>query len=322
VIILDASLSMVEPGYSTRQAAQADCNVDETPIKDSKWCRAINALMDFFEAPTSVGTGVAFRTFTGDEAGCDAYDSLDVDWGIIQGGANDPLLQSLEAELNAQAPESYTPTERALDTIVTYTLERQQANLQSGDENRQVIGILVTDGEPYNCDTNTSNLNQIVVDHYQAAGIPTFFIGMEGAEYAGLNEMAANAGAVEHTDGCNDAVSPCYYYDVGPGDGSVLSDTLERIRQSVIGCQFAVPTTDLGLVDLETINVQFSPGAGAPLETLPRVTGGETNCGTTPGYYTDDDVNPTTILLCPETCQRAEADPTSSVSIELLCEGS
>ena len=30
----------------------------------------------------------------------------------------------------------------------------------------------------------------------------------------------------------------------------------------------------------------------------------------------------TTILLCPATCTRAEADPTSSVSIELLCEGS
>jgi hypothetical protein len=278
--------------------------------------------MDFFEAPTSVGTGVAFRTFTGEEAGCDAYDSLDVDWGIIQGGADDPLLQALEAELDAQAPESYTPTERALDTIVTYTLQRQQANLQSGDENRQVIGILVTDGEPYNCDTNTSNLNEIVVDHYQATGVPTFFIGMEGAEYAGLNEMAANAGAVEHTDGCNDAVSPCYYYDVGPGDGSVLSDTLERIRQSVIGCQFAVPTTDLGLVDLETINVQFVPGSGQDAESLPRVTGGEPSCGSSPGYFTDDDASPTTILLCPETCQRAEAEPSSSISIELLCEGS
>jgi hypothetical protein len=52
------------------------------------------------------------------------------------------------------------------------------------------------------------------------------------------------------------------------------------------------------------------------------VLGGETACGSNPGYYTDDDTNPTTILLCPATCSRAEADPDSSVSIEILCEGS
>jgi hypothetical protein len=232
------------------------------------------------------------------------------------------MLLALEAELNAQAPVSYTPTERALDTIVAFTVERQQANELSGDTNRQVIGILVTDGEPYNCDTNTANLNQIVVNHYTATGIPTFFIGMDGADYVGLNEMAQNAGAEEHTEGCNAAVSPCYYYDVGAGDGTVLADTLEQIRRTVIGCQFAVPTTDLGLVDLDSINVQFTPAEGQPEETLPRVMGGEANCGTSPGYYTDNDTNPTIILLCPETCQRAEAEQTSSVSIELLCEGS
>ena len=325
VVILDASGSMVQPGwdYGDRDSADADCNIDDT-IVDSKWCKAINALMDFFEAPTSIGTGVAFRTYTGSqrESDCGAYDSLDVDWGIFQGGADDPLLLALEAEMNAQAPGDRTPTERALETIVTYTLARQQANEQSGDSNRKVIGILVTDGEPTTCDTDTANLNQIVVDHYQATEIPTFFIGMTGADYAGLDEMAQNAGAEQHTDGCNDEATPCSYHDVGDGNGTVLSDTLELIRQSVIGCQFAVPTTDLGLVDLDSINVQFTPGEGLPAENLPWTLGGEANCADSPGYYTDDDANPTTILLCPETCTRAEADPTSSVNIELLCEGS
>jgi hypothetical protein len=50
--------------------------------------------------------------------------------------------------------------------------------------------------------------------------------------------------------------------------------------------------------------------------------GGEVNCGTSDGYYTDNDTTPTAILLCPATCTRAESDPDSSVSIELLCEGS
>jgi hypothetical protein len=321
VIILDRSLSMVEPGYTTRQASQADCNIDETPIRDSKWCRAINALMDFFEAPSSVGMGVAFRTFSGDEGDCEAYPTLDVDFGVIQGGADDPLLVSLEGQMNDQYPDGYTPTERALKTIVNFTLARQQENESSGNANRKVIGVLVTDGEPYNCELNTTVLNQIVVDHFEATGIPTFFIGMAGADYPGLNIMAQDAGAPEHTEGCNEAVSPCYYYDVGQGDATVLITTLEEIRRTVIGCQFAIPEAEVGLVDLDTIEVHFTPAEGKETETLTRVLGGEQNCGDSDGYYTDDDENPTTILLCPETCRRAEDKPTSSVSIEILCEG-
>ena len=323
VIILDRSWSMVEPGYTVWQVDEADCNIDDTPIKDSKWCRAINALMDFFEAPSSVGMGVAFRTFSGDEGDCEAYPSLDVDFGVIQGGADDPLLATLESQMNDQYPDGATPTERALKTIVEFTTARQQENESTGDTNRKVIGVLVTDGEPYNCELDTTALNQIVVDHFDdGAGIPTFFIGMAGADYPGLNIMATGAGAPEHTEGCNDEVTPCYYYDVGNGDGTVLVETLEEIRSTVIGCQFAVPTAEVGLVDLDTIEVHFTPAAGEPEETLTRVLGGEDSCDDSDGYYTDDDDNPTTILLCPETCRRAEADPTSSVSIEILCEGS
>jgi hypothetical protein len=133
--------------------------------------------------------------------------------------------------------------------------------------------------------------------------------------------MATNAGAEEHTAGCNEEVTPCYYYDVGVGDGTILVETLEAIREQEIGCQFALPTAEVGLVDLDTINVQFIPEAGATPENLDRVLGGETNC-VADGYFTDNDETPTTILLCPATCSRATASPDSEINIELLCEGS
>ena len=323
IILVDRSGSMNEPGWNYNEWYQADCNIDEGEVKDSKWCRAINALMDFFESPSSVGMGVGFRTFAGGEEDCEGYPSLDVDFGIIQGGAGDPLLMALEAEMNAQHAEGQTPTERALKTIIDFTTLRQQANVANGDTNRRVIGVLVTDGIPFNCNTRTSDLNQLVVDHYAATGIPTFFIGMQGADYEGLETMADGGGAAAHDLYCNtDAGPPCHYYDVGEGDGTVLVDALDEIRSQVIGCQFAVPTAETGLVDLDSIEVHFTPGNGAPTETLTRVLGGEANCGENEGYYTDDDTTPTTILLCPATCARAESDPDSSVSIELLCEGS
>jgi hypothetical protein len=323
IIVVDRSGSMNEPEWNYNQWDQADCNIDEGEVKPSKWCRAINALMDFFESPSSVGMGVGFRTFAGREEDCEAYPSLDVDFGIIQGGATDPLLAALEAEMNAQHAEGETPTERALKTIIDFTTLRQQANVANGDTNRRVIGVLVTDGVPFNCNTDTVDLNQLVVDHYATTQIPTFFIGMEGADYDGLETMADGGGAAEHDQYCNaDAGSPCHYYDVGEGDGTVLVDALDEIRSQVIGCQFSVPTADTGLVDLESIEVQFTPGSGAATEILARVLGGEASCGTNDGYYTDNDTTPTTILLCPATCTRAESDPDSSVSIELLCEGS
>jgi hypothetical protein len=319
IIVVDRSGSMNEPEWSSREWQEADCNIDEGTVKDSKWCRAINALMDFFESPSSVGMGVGFRTYAGEEEDCEAYPSLDVDFGIIQGGATDPLLAALEAEMNAQHAEGFTPTERALKTIIEFTTLRQQANVANGDTNRRVIGVLVTDGVPYNCNTDTVDLNQLVVDH----NANTFFIGMAGADYEGLETMADGGGAVEHDLYCNtDAGPPCHYYDVGEGDGTVLVDALDEIRSQVIGCQFAVPTAETGLVDLDSIEVHFTPGGGAATETLTRVMGGEVNCGTSEGYYTDNDVTPTTILLCPATCTRADSDPDSSVSIELLCEGS
>jgi hypothetical protein len=321
IILLDRSGSMNEPGWQYWQGEQGDCNIDETPIKGSKWCRAINALMDFFESDSSVGTGVGLRTFSDDGEDCEAYPTLDVDFNIIQGGDSDPLLVALESEMNDRHAEGSTPTERALKTIVEFTLARQQENESTGNAHRKVIGILVTDGEPQACNRDTEYLNTIVLQHFEETGIPTFFIGMQGADYRGLNTMAEGAGAPEHTEGCNAAVSPCYYYDVGEGDGSILIDTLEEIRRTVIGCQFAIPEAEVGLVDLDSIEVQFTPAAGEPVETLTRVLGGEDNCGDSDGYYTDDDENPTTILLCPETCRRAEDKPTSSVSIELLCEG-
>ena len=52
------------------------------------------------------------------------------------------------------------------------------------------------------------------------------------------------------------------------------------------------------------------------------ILGGDASSGDANGYHTDNDDTPTTILLCPATCECAEAETTSSLSIEILCEGS
>jgi hypothetical protein len=55
-----------------------------------------------------------------------------------------------------------------------------------------------------------------------------------------------------------------------------------------------------------------------PGETLPRVQA-SADCGSTGGWYYDDNVAPTSITLCPESCTSIQQDPGASVKLELGC---
>lgn len=87
-------------------------------------------------------------------------------------------------------------------------------------------------------------------------------------------------------------------------------------------CVYLVPEPPAGMTfDRMRVNVVYTPGSGgaAPLPFVGTPTGGD--CSRPGGgWYYDDPVAPTQILLCPTTCEPISADPTGRIDIALGCE--
>jgi hypothetical protein len=83
-------------------------------------------------------------------------------------------------------------------------------------------------------------------------------------------------------------------------------------------CTFDIPEPPIGqTLDPTLVNFVYTPTGGAPI-TIPNV-GSMASCSGD-GWYYDDPVNPTQILVCPALCTTLENDATGSVSVEFGCE--
>jgi hypothetical protein len=184
-----------------------------------------------------------------------------------------------------------------------------------------MIGIIITDGDPMGCNNNNpSTVNQSLATHYQQTGIPTFIVGMDGAAFNNLQTMAQNASPRTHSNYCGGGPNPCWYYSVGNGDPSAFVDALREIQQSAIGCVYNMPRTDAGVVDPARIRVTYSAGGVPPAQSIPpRATAADCGGG---GWYYDNPTRPTTIHLCPNTCNGVKSDTAARVDVIVGCQGS
>jgi hypothetical protein len=309
-VILDRSGSMTQPFGNSD--SDGYCDIGQTNV-GSRWCNAINSLYGFFSDPTTVGTGFSYGEFSSSKSGCGPF-AMDVEFGVIEANDGNNQLANLVTELNDNNPDGFTATEEAMDTLIAET----SAHTASGT--RRTIGILITDGDPFGgCDTNVNNLNALIANHYTATGIPTYIIGMTGATADNLEGMAVGAGAEPHTDYCDPSDTSCSYYSVGDGNPAAFKAALDSIRKSELGCEYAVPNAEIGVGNLDTLSVVFTPDTGETPIDLVRV-GNETTCTDDDEYWVDVGVDDSIIKLCPATCDlRGDG---ASVDISLKCEGS
>ena len=320
-MILDRSGSMTrrpDPDGGGPEEAFGDndsdgyCDIGE-PNVGSRWCNAINAINDFFSDATTVGTGFSFGEFRGNGGDCQAI-PMDVPFGIVEAGDTNGQLAALVTELNDNDPDGSTPTERAINTLIAET----NAHVPTGT--RRTIGVLITDGDPNSgCNDDVSDLGDILNGHFNDDGIPTYIIGMTGATADNLEEMAVGSGAEPHDDYCDPSHSTCSYYTVGDGNPQAFMAALDSIRSSVLGCEYVVPSSQVGISDLDTLDVQFTPEASAAAIGLTRVAN-EAACASASEFFVDlSGVDPI-VKLCPATCDlRGEG---ASIDISLKCEGS
>jgi von Willebrand factor type A domain len=91
------------------------------------------------------------------------------------------------------------------------------------------------------------------------------------------------------------------------------------INSSAIPCVYDIPEPPGGEeIDYGKVNVEFKPDASSPGEPILNVPGGAGDCDAAGGWYYDDAVNPTQILLCPATCDAVQGAG-GSVTVKFGC---
>jgi hypothetical protein len=101
---------------------------------------------------------------------------------------------------------------------------------------------------------------------------------------------------------------------------SVFDEIAMAVDQSSpVACSWEIPPPPAGEVfNRDQVNVIFDPGTGST-ETFGRVDDPAQCASVTDGWYYDDPVNPTRVLVCPQTCTKIQAAAAASIEIQFGC---
>ncbi len=233
---------MLDRSGSMSTDSNQDGNIGDT---DTKWERSITALSGYFNAAGSKDQGAALQFFPLDTHNSGRCATGDGYHAPAAPGAS-PFFTTLpsngfDALLNAERPASGnnlgTPTEAAIRGMTRFTSENRRPG-------RVTIGILITDGNPNNCNEDRDDLSDMLAAHHAATKIRTYVIGMQGANFDNVERIAQGGGTPEHpdvvgglTDACGGGSGPCRHWNVGDGDPKAFEAALEAIQESADGCK-------------------------------------------------------------------------------------
>lgn len=274
-----------------------------------KWTESTKALQAFFMDPDSAGLRVALRFFP--DAGCDVSCNV--------GACAQPLvplgeLTELSAPTDAQekalidafidqTPSGGTPLSVALDGAIVWA--GQVLDSQPYDK---AAVVLVTDGEPSDCQDATSYFVDQAQSALSSRGILTFAIGLEGSNPQ-LMDAIAEAGGTEAG------------YFIGTASfQEELIGALQAIRELAIACEYDVPQQiDGSPIDPAEINVLYTPSGASSSITIGKVSDPSACSGATGGWYYDDPLAPSSIIFCPTTCEAAQQDLEAEIELLFGC---
>jgi hypothetical protein len=348
-VMFDRSWSMNECGDGTSSSPMTggmsqslDCPTA------SRWELTSLALRQFVEEPRAAGINIALRFFPDDKPspGCDGYATTSAPGtrggpGMMGGAVGTPAapncdlaacarplvdiaplladpapVDAHEADLVAAIaaatppgpampnPNPGTPTYAALGGAEQWALAYQGTHPEA-----QTAVVLVTDGEPYGCDTSTTSIARLASDARGAAGILTYVIGLTGSSEPQLNEIAA-AGGTEQA----------YFVTDGSAATADLLSALLAIRGKALMCDFAVPAQDSAgkEIDPRLVNVSYRGSNATDAVDFGNVPSADA-CGGELAWYFDDSDAPTHIYLCPAACETVTADDKATLRILAGC---
>lgn len=286
------------------------------------WDPAVAAIKSFTSDEDSKGLGVGLQFFPISGGACNGngYKAPAVSVGALPEQAS-KIAQSLDA--HDPTGNIGTPIEGALRGSTEFCKQYQKDHPEE-----QCVAVLVTDGKPEydGCEKSSDTLAAIAKSAHDA-GVTTFAVGLQGADFALLDKIAKQGGAPD----C-DPNSSAYACNVSSG-ADKLADALTSIRDTVVKteiktvvethveesqlpCEWAIPAQPEGQIfDRDKVNVRLT--SGDKKTTFVRV-GSEGACRADAWRF-DDPSAPTRILACPALCDRIEAEPQAKLEVLLGC---
>ncbi len=175
----------------------------------------------------------------------------------------------------------------------------------------RTIVVMVTDGEPYRCDTDVdADKNTIAnvvkeLEKYKAT-VPTYVIGV--GDNIGNMDAIARAGGGDTKALRVSTTNPAQTQ-------REFTDIINDIRLKSLSCELGIPAAPAGqTLDFDKINVSYTPTTGAK-----QGLNYDAACAG-PGWKFDNPDAPTKISLCTSTCDTVKKDPTGKVGVEFGCE--
>ena len=289
----------------------------------TRWDLASSALTGFFADPTAGGLQVALRFFPHDfpAPGCNdddcnvaacaqpivplatlAPEPADAHEAALLAASVSAAPPPRMAGQGANVGSQGTPISAALGGALSWAAAQRMA----APEESAVV-VLVTDGQPNGCEEEITTIAGLAQDAFTTSGIRTYAIGLTGSQESDMDAIAAAGGTTEGI-----------FISDGATAKQDLLNALAAIRGSVLDCDFEMPKAGDGMqVDPTKINVKYTPAGGTQM-TLGRVPDA-TSCGTAPGWYYDNELNPTRILLCPASCNSATVEVDATLEVLLGC---
>ncbi len=270
----------------------------------TKWTAAQEGLSAFLNDPTQTDIDVALSFFPRPPGG-EACDQMLYKEPVVAFGPLPANAGPITTAFAAKTPDGFSsPMYPALGGAILKGIDLAE---QNGDEVSAVL--LVTDGAPDGPGPVCSGVDPSDPANVAALaasgvsfGVKTFVVGLPGVDQAASNMIAAGGGTDE-------AIV------VGTTDtANKFTEALVKARGELLACAFEIPPEVLaGDVGYGFVNVELTPGGGSEMAVVhnPGCDG--------PGWTFDDDFNPASIILCPETCASIKDDPEAAIQIVLGC---
>ncbi len=334
VVNPDAACAQSSSAASLGQLTMLVMMDDSGSMNDNnKWNQVAAAMKAFFADPAAAGVRVGLRLFpsdaptvgctkpvcnmrnNGQETAITACSTPLVDIAALTAASAPADVQ--EAKLIAAVPANPQP-KGGMDSggTPTYAALQGAENIATAyaaaHPTEKVVVVFVTDGQPNGCDQSIPHIAKIASDTLAAKKIATYAIGILGSNQDTMDQIAIAGGTKAGIL-------------IGGADGATTEKDLlaafGNIKSANVSCDFAVPPAPANLMlSINNVNVNYTPGKGAAA-TLRRVENAAA-CGTAGGWYYDDNINPTQIHLCANTCMTVQADTGAALQVLYSCVGS
>jgi hypothetical protein len=199
-----------------------------------------------------------------------------------------------------------TPSYPALQGALNWAKKEQALK-----PNETFVVVFVTDGDPSTClkslDKTTTNnaLADLAKAAYQTSGVRTYTIGMEGSSTAALDKIAASGGTTKS-------------FVVGGSSSTDITAPFIAALNSIATQSASCTLPYSASSEANPADAVMTYTLGTTTTTLAKRTN-SAGCGSTDGWYFDNNTTPTQAILCPASCTKVQANTSASVKLDVPC---